>query len=188
MSSPLLLGQSFLEKHGAWGIDSQRQVLVIHPNISQTLTGSPPSQLQGAATPPASMTPRPSVEGAGADQLYRRALKDYQEHNYEAAVVNLKQFLKQAPSGHPQAGNAQYLTGEALYTQWQYEAAIVAFDAFVQKYSSDPKVPAAMLKQGYAFAELQNVRMARFVLQQVQKKFPNSPEAKVAAEKLRLLR
>jgi TolA-binding protein len=45
-----------------------------------------------------------------------------------------------------------------------------------------------MLKQGYAFAELQNVRMARFVLQQVQKKFPKSPEAQVAAEKLRLLR
>lgn len=29
ISSPLLLGQSFLEKLGAWGIDSQRQALVL---------------------------------------------------------------------------------------------------------------------------------------------------------------
>src|SRR5713101_4800668 len=29
--SPLLLGQSFLEKLGAWGIDSQKQVLVLGP-------------------------------------------------------------------------------------------------------------------------------------------------------------
>ena len=188
VDSALLLGQSFLGELGAWGIDNQRQVLVIHPSASQTLTDSPPSQPQVAAPPPASMTPRPSVEGAGTDQLYRRALKDYQERNYEAAVVNFEQFLKQSPREHPQAGNAQYLIGEALYAQGQYEAAIVAFDEFVQKYSSDPKVPAVMLKQGYAFAELQNVRMARFFLQQVQQKFPNSPAAQVAAEKLRLLR
>jgi tetratricopeptide (TPR) repeat protein len=83
-----------------------------------------------------------------------------------------KQFLRHSPREHPQAGNAQYLLGEALYAQWQYEAAIVALDEFVQEYSSDPKVPAAMLKQGYAFAELQNVRRARFLIQQVQKKFP----------------
>ena len=119
--------------------------------------------------------------------MYKRALKEYQDKNYEAAIVNFKQFLKQSPKS-PQAGNAQYLIGESLYAQKQYEAAIVAFDEVVQKHSQDPKVAAAMLKQGYAFAELKDARNARFFLQQVQKKYPNSSEAQQASEKLKQLR
>jgi tol-pal system protein YbgF len=120
------------------------------------------------------------------DQLYKRALKDYQEKNYEAAVVNFKQYLKQAPKS-PLAGNAQYLIGESLYAQKQYEAAIVAFDEVVQKHSQDPKVAAAMLKQGYAFAELKATPKAQFFLREVQEKYPGSPEAQQAAEKMKAL-
>ena len=152
----------------------------------------PPPTPRVAALPPTNTTSRPPAtpspgEATVADQLYKRALKDYQEKNYEAAVVNFKQYLKQAPKS-PQAGNAQYLIGESLYAQKQYEAAIVAFDEVVQKHSQDPKVAAAMLKQGYAFAELKDARNARFFLQQVQKKYPNSSEAQQASEKLKQLR
>ncbi len=152
----------------------------------------PPPTPRVAALPPTNTTSRPPAtpspaEVNVADQLYKRALKDYQEKNYEAAVVNFKQYLKQAPKS-PQAGNAQYLIGESLYAQKQYEAAIVAFDEVVQKHSQDPKVAAAMLKQGYAFAELKDARNARFFLQQVQKKYPNSSEAQQASEKLKQLR
>jgi len=151
----------------------------------------PPPTPRVAALPPASATSRPPAtpspaEANVADQLYKRALKDYQERNYEAAVVNFKQYLKQSPKS-PQAGTAQYLIGDSLYAQKQYEAAIVAFDEVVQKHSRDPKVAAAMLKQGYAFAELKDSRNARFFLQQVQKKYPNTPEAQQAAEKLKQL-
>ncbi len=179
LSSPLLLGQSLLEKLGTWGIDNQRMVLLIQ---------SEPSSPRVAAVPSASVPPPLAAGGNVAEQFYRRALKDYQERNYEAAVVNFKQFLRQAPRGHPQAGTAQYLIGESLYAQRQYEAAIVAFDEVVQKHSNDPKVPAALLKIGYAFAELRDPRNARFFLYEVQKKFPNSPEAPMATEKVRLLR
>src|SRR5436309_11065035 len=152
----------------------------------------PPPTPRVAALPPTNTTSRPPAtpspaEGNVAEQLYKRAVKDYQEKNYEAAVVNFKQFLKQAPKS-PQAGNAQYFIGESLYAQKQYEAAIVAFDEVVQKHSQDPKVAAAMLKQGYAFAELKDARNARFFLQQVQKKYPNSSEAQQASEKLKQLR
>jgi tol-pal system protein YbgF len=162
------------------------------PPLPATPTPHPPPTPRVTALPPTSTTARLPVTPSPAEtniteQLYKRALKDYQEKNYEAAVVNFKQFLKQAPKS-PQAGNAQYLIGESLYAQKQYEAAIVAFDEVVQKHSRDPKVAAAMLKQGYAFAELKDARNARFFLQQVQKKYPNSPEAQQAAEKLKHLR
>jgi len=147
----------------------------------------PPPQPRVAAVPPASSTPHPPVESNVADQLYQRGLKEYREGNYDSAVVNFRQFLKQSPKS-PQAGNAQYLIGKALSTQKQYDPAIVAFDDVVQKYPKDPKVAAAMLEEGLAFAELKDVRNARFFLQQVLKKFPDSPEAQKASEKLKQLR
>ena len=162
------------------------------PTVPPPQPAGPPPTPRVAALPPASGTSRPPatsvpVEANVADQLYKRAQKDFQEKNYEAAVVNFKQYLKQSPKS-PQAGTAQYLIGESLYAQKQYEAAIVAFDEVIQKHGQDPKVAAAMLKQGYAFAELKDARNARFFLQQVQKKYPNSPEAQQAAEKLKQLR
>jgi tol-pal system protein YbgF len=162
------------------------------PTLPPPQPSGPPPTPRVAAVPPASGTSRPPAtsspaEANVADQLYKRALKDYQEKNYEAAVVNFKQYLKQSPKS-PQAGTAQYLIGESLYAQKQYEAAIVAFDEVIQKHGQDPKVAAAMLKQGYAFAELKDARNARFFLQQVQKKYPNSLEAQQAAEKLKQLR
>ena len=173
-------------------VDSSPSTLPLPATPAPIPPPPPPPTPRVAALPPTNTTSRPPAtpspgEANVADQLYKRALKDYQEKNYEAAVVNFKQYLKQAPKS-PQAGNAQYLIGESLYAQKQYEAAIVAFDEVVQKHSQDPKVAAAMLKQGYAFAELKDARNARFFLQQVQKKYPNSPEAQQAADKLKQLR
>jgi tol-pal system protein YbgF len=140
----------------------------------------PPVPTQPAT--PSGSTP-PEVP---ADRLYKRALQEYQQGNYEVAVVLFKQFLRQHPQA-PLAGHSQYWIGEALYAQKQFEAAIVAFDEVIRKYPQDTKAPAALLKQGYAFAELEDLRNARFFLQQVQKKYPKSPEAQQAAEKLKQL-
>jgi tol-pal system protein YbgF len=143
-------------------------------------TTRPPTTTQ--PTPPAGT----SSEGETADRLHKRAMQEYQQGNYERAMVLFKQFLNQYPKA-PQAGSSQYWIGESLYAQKQYEAAIVAFDEVIRKYPEDAKTPAALLKQGYAFAELKDLRNARFFLQQVQKKYPNTPEAKQAEERLKQL-
>jgi tol-pal system protein YbgF len=140
--------------------------------------------------PPAtSAPPQPDLQpGAdeAADGLYQRARKEYEAGNYEVAIVLFKQLLRQHPQT-PLAGNAQYWLGESLYAQQQFEAAIVAFDEVVQKYAKNSKVPAAILKQGYAFDALNDKRNARFFLQQVQRKYPDTPEAQQAGERLKEL-
>jgi tol-pal system protein YbgF len=98
-----------------------------------------------------------------------------------------RQFLRQYPKS-ALAGKSQYWIGESLYGQKQFEAAIVAFDEVNRKYPRDEKVASAMLKQGFAFAELGDKRNARYFLEQVQKKYPNSSEAQLATEKLKQLR
>jgi tol-pal system protein YbgF len=140
-----------------------------------------------ATRPPAtSSPPQPALQAGSdeaADRLYQRARQEYTAGNHEVAIVLFKQLLRE----HPQtslAGNAQYWLGESLYAQQQFEAAIVAFDEVVQKYDKNSKVPAAILKQGFAFDALDDKRNARFFLQQVQRKYPDSPEAEQASKRL----
>ena len=150
---------------------------------------TPPTRPLTAVRPPPAAGPPPASstsESDEADRLYKRALQEYQQNNHEVAIVLFKQYLRQYPKASL-AGNAQYWIGESLYAQKQFEAAIVAFDEVIRKYPEDNKVPASLLKQGYAFAELKDVRNARFFLQQVQQKYPNSPEAQQAGEKLKQL-
>jgi tol-pal system protein YbgF len=148
----------------------------------------PPATI--ASQPPAASQPLPAAEEPAATepgaQLYQRALREHRRGNHEAAIIAFKEYLRRYPKSSL-AGNAQYWIGESLYAQRQFEAAIVAFDEVVRKYPTDEKVPAALLKQGYAFAELDDTRNARFFLQQVQRRYPQSPEAQRAAERLRQL-
>ncbi len=138
--------------------------------------------------PPTRQSEPPAVPADGtANRLYERAKQEYDAKNHEVAAVLFKQFLRDHPE-NGLAGNAQYWLGETFYAQQQYEAAIVAFDEVITKYSDNAKVPASILKQGYAFAALKDSRNARFFLEQVQRKFPNSKEAKRAEAKLKTLK
>ncbi|MGQ4808407.1 Cell division coordinator CpoB [Candidatus Entotheonellaceae bacterium PAL068K] len=154
----------------------------------------PPAAAKPPTSPLPSTLPALRAREVSPERLYKRALQDYQQGHYEVALVLFKQFLRQY-SKASLAGNAQYWVGESLYAQKQFEAAIVAFDDLIRQYPRNAKVSAALLKQGYAFAELyrqenkpQDLRNARFFLEQVQKKYPKSPEAQQATEKLQQLR
>ena len=162
-----------------------RPIVAPVPSDAQTTASRPPTQPPISGSSERSL--RPAEPDANAVRLYERALQEYKAKNHEVAIVLFKQFLRQHPDAEL-SGHAQYWLGEALYAQEQYEAAIVAFDEVVQKYADNNKVPAAILKQGYAFAALQDERNARFFLQQVQQKYPHSPEAQQAAERLKTLK
>ncbi len=148
-----------------------------------------------AVEPPPTPEPEPVVEPPAlppeedpeAIRLLQRAREDYQQGNYEVAIILFKQYLRQYPQS-AQAGDAQYWVGESLYAQKEYNAAIVAFDEVIQQYPQNEMVAAATLKVGLSFANLDDKPNARFFLQQVQEKFANSAEAQLATEKLKQLR
>ena len=147
----------------------------------ETVAALPPPE--PVAEPPAV----PAADRPEAIRLFQRARDDYQQGNYEVAIILFKQYLRQHPRSS-QAGDAQYWIGESLYAQREYNAAIVAFDEVIQEYPENGMVSAATLKVGLSFANLDDKPNARFFLQQVQEKFPNSAEAQLATEKLKQLR
>ena len=154
-------------------------------------TPSAPEPQVAAVAPPAAPEPEPVIEPPRDDpqaaRLFQRARDDYQQGNYEVAIILFKQYLRQHARS-PQAGDAQYWIGESLYAQKEFNAAIVAFDEVIQEYPQNDMVASSTLKVGLSFANLGDQPNARFFLQQVQENFPNSSEAQLATEKLKQLR
>jgi TolA-binding protein len=126
-------------------------------------------QAKNAAIP-AKETPPPTPEA-----LYQKALDTHRGGDSVKGRELLIRFLQQHPK-HDLAANAQY------------EQAILAFQDVIKNYPGKEKIPAAMLKQGMAFADLGDAKSARFVYGKLKEDFPKTEEAKQAAEKLKSLK
>lgn len=131
------------------------------------------------------------AEGAAAEsdairRDYEAAWRTLDKKDYKAATTRFREFIKKYPKS-TLAGNAQYWIGESLYALKEFDQAIIEFDAVRRRYPQGEKVPAALLKQGFAFAELGEKVNARLILQEVVEKYPQSPEAGRAKQRLKSL-
>lgn len=131
------------------------------------------------------------AEGAAAEsdairKDYEAAWRTLDKKDYKAAIARFREFIKKYPKS-ALAGNAQYWIGESLYALKEFDQAIIEFDAVRRRYPQGEKVPAALLKQGFAFAELGEKVNARLILQEVVEKYPQSPEAGRAKQRLKSL-
>jgi len=117
---------------------------------------------------------------------YEAAWRTLEKKDYKLAIGRFKEFLKKHAKSKL-AVNAQYWLGECHYALREFDQSIIEFDAVRRKYPQGDKVPAALLKQGYAFAELGEKVNARLILQEVVEKYPQSSEAAKAKLKLKAL-
>ncbi len=117
---------------------------------------------------------------------YEQARKTLDNKDYRNAIIRFKEFIVKHPKSD-YADNAQYWIGESHYALKQFDQAILEFDAVRRKYSSGDKVPAALLKQGFAFAELGDKGDARLILQELIALYPQSQEAVLAQQKVKTL-
>lgn len=116
-------------------------------------------------------------------ETYQRTLEKFQQGELDTAMQGFSEFLVRYPTS-TLAPNAQYWLGECLYGKKQFEQAIEAFDRVKLAYPASEKVPAALLKQGYAYLALNDRSRAVSVLKQVVEGFPKTPEAGKASGKL----
>jgi tol-pal system protein YbgF len=117
---------------------------------------------------------------------YDEAWRVVERKDYRAAIIKLKDFLRKYPNSEF-GDNAQYWLGECHYALREFEQAILEFDTVRRKYPKGEKVPAALLKQGFAFAELGDKVDARLILQELVDRYPQSEEAGKAKQKLNTL-
>ncbi|MCJ7663892.1 MAG: tol-pal system protein YbgF [Desulfobacterales bacterium] len=132
-----------------------------------------------APTAPPKEEPREDMEGA-----YQKAYSTLKNGDYSAALKQFNAFLSTYPKSE-YADNAQYWIGECYQQQGDYERAILEYEQVVKQYPKGDKVPSALLKQGFAFLNLGDRANAKLLFNKVIKEYPQSPQAEIAAKKVK---
>ena len=126
---------------------------------------------------------RPPQDINRSRELYNTAYRDLNRGNYQLALQSFRQFLQQHPNTDL-SDNAQYWIGEILYDQGRFANSIEEFEKVIKWYRESDKVPAALLKIGYAFISMQENDQGKLYLEEVIRDYPGSREANLAKGKL----
>ncbi len=142
-------------------------------------------KVEPAQTPAVAAAPVvPAGKGASDEALYQSAKKAFDREDYDIARKQFQELLDSNPTSQ-QADNAQFWIGESYYREKWYEKAILEYQKVIENYPKGNKVAASLLKQGFAFYNLGDEANSRLILEELIGKYPNSNEAKIAAEKLK---
>lgn len=117
------------------------------------------------------------------ESLYKRAKSYFDDEKFEKARNAFEEFLNEHPKSD-KADNARFWIADSYYREQWYEKAILEYQKVIEEYAKGNKVPAALLKQGYAFSKLGENANARLILNELIKKHPDAKEAEIAEKKL----
>ena len=144
--------------------------------------------LESTKKPVAVATPGiPAKKPLSEEDIYRSAKQAFDQGDSEAARRGFQEFIKRYPKSR-NADNAQFWIGEIYYREKWYEKAILEYQNVIEKYPQGNKVPAALLKQGLAFSSIGDKANAKLILEELNRKYPKSNEARVAVETLKTLK
>ncbi len=150
-------------------------------------SASAPGAVPGTAQAPPAAT-SPTAPGAYASvpaprELYSQAYADYARGNYDLAVAAFQEYIRSYP-GTDFTDNAQYWIGECLYGKKLFTEAVEAWNVLFRDYPASDKLPDARVKKGMALEKLGRRSQALVEYRFVIDKFPNSPAARIAREKM----
>ena len=144
---------------------------------------SKPESKPDAQTAPPDSKPIAGGSEITENSLYNSAKESFDNGDYGKSLELFSEMLTKFPKSS-QADNAQFWIGEIYYRQKWYEKAILEYQKVLEKFPKGNKAPAALLKQGFAFENLGDRTNAKLILNELIKKYPKSPERKIAQKKL----
>jgi tol-pal system protein YbgF len=134
---------------------------------------------QQAAADAAKNAPPPDV-------LYNNALRDYNGGKNDLALQECSDYIKYYPNTDL-AGNCYFYLGEIQFRQGNYEQAAQSYDQDLQNFPSGTKAASAQLKKGFSLIELGKKDEGVAELRRLIQRYPHSPEALQARERLHKL-
>lgn len=125
-------------------------------------------------------TPQPQAEPAVKKDvsmaLYDAGINAFTSRKYDEAQRSFADFVKNYPN-HTMTAEAQYHLAECYFQRNQFSDAALAYDTVITKYGKSSRAPGAYLKQGICFSKIKQMPAAKARMQELIKKYPNSPEA-----------
>jgi tol-pal system protein YbgF len=155
--------------------------------VSKQLEDMQAAQQSSAATVAQQQAAADAAKNAPPpDVLYNNALRDYNGAKNDLAIQEFSDYIKFYPNTDL-AGNCYFYLGEIQFRQGNYEQASQNYDQVLQNFPTGTKVASAQLKKGFSLIELgkqdDGVQELRHLIQ----RYPHSPEALQARERLRKL-
>ena len=120
------------------------------------------------------------------DVLYNNGLRDYNGNKMDLASQEFSDYIKFYPNTDL-AGNSYFYLGEIQFKQGNYQQAAQSYDQVLQNFPSGNKAASAQLKKGFALVELGKQDEGVSELRHLIQRYPHSPEALQARERLRKL-
>ena len=120
------------------------------------------------------------------DVLYNNGLRDYNGAKNDLALQEFSDYVKYYPNTEL-AGNCYFYLGEIQFRQGNYQQAAQNYDQVLQNFPSGNKAASAQLKKGLALVELGKQDEGVSELRRLIQRYPHSPEALQARERLRKL-
>ena len=120
------------------------------------------------------------------DVLYNNALRDYNGGKNDLAAQEFSDYIKFYPNTDL-AGNCYFYLGEIQFKQGNYEQAAQSYDQVLQNFPSGNKAASAQLKKGFSLVELGKKDEGVTELRKLIQRYPHSPEALQARDRLRKL-
>jgi len=117
-------------------------------------------------------------------QDYEAALNQFKAGKYKDAATGFGAFVQKHPDSSL-APNAQYWLGNAWYAQRDCKRAIEAQSVVTTRYADSPKAPDAWLAISTCQQEMGNPTGAKRSLETVLTKYPGTPAADTARERLK---
>jgi tol-pal system protein YbgF len=126
---------------------------------------------------------RIAQDAANETKLYESALNQFKLGNYQAAIREFQGFIGQYPQSQL-TPSAQYWIGNGHYALREYRAAVSAQERVITTWPDNAKAPDAMLNIASSQAELGDNNSARQTLRALIDKYPKSPAADQARQRL----
>ena len=165
--------------------DTMDEIKVRLAKVTKQLEDMQAQQQSFAAT---QATQKAAADAAAAapppDVLYNNALRDYNGGKNDLATQEFSDYIKFYPNTDL-AGNSYYYLGELQFKQANYQQAVQSYDQVLQNFPSGNKAASAQLKKGFALLELGKQDEGVSELRHLIQRYPHSPEALQARERLR---
>ncbi len=159
-------------------LDQRMKVLEAHGATAGAVAGAAVAGASGSTVPAA------AASADVADKVsYQAAFDLLKDGQYDKAIAAFQSFMATYPNSQL-ADNAQYWLGEAYYVQKSFPLALATFEHMAETYPQSRKLPDAMLKIGYCDYELKQFGAARNALSQLITRFPDTPSAGLAQQRL----
>jgi tol-pal system protein YbgF len=131
-----------------------------------------------------SAMPSKNIQG---ELAWDTAMNLFKKESYSEALLAFEKFIKKYPK-HPHQIEAQYLIGKLALLRGDPAQSIKYFQAFIDNYPYDRRLPEATLHLGLGYYAQQNNTMADKIFREVEHQYPDSLEAQQARQERQRLK